>query len=102
MKNRALGVAPLGRSNVKLMTMSLILAGSVLASPGSIAQPSEDEKVNQCLEDKKDQRVSKAVLIRYCKCMDDEMDDNETESISKWEKSHPKARTECARKAGWK
>jgi hypothetical protein len=34
--------------------------------------------------------------------MNNKMSDNETRSISQWEKANPKARAACDREAGWK
>lgn len=34
--------------------------------------------------------------------MNEKMSDNETKSITEWEKTHPKEEAECSAKAGWK
>jgi len=34
--------------------------------------------------------------------MNEKMDNNETQSISQWEKSHPRERAACDRESGWK
>jgi hypothetical protein len=34
--------------------------------------------------------------------MNEKMDDNETRSISQWEKSNPRARAACDKESGWK
>jgi hypothetical protein len=34
--------------------------------------------------------------------MNEKMDNNETQSISVWEKSHPKERAACDKESGWK
>lgn len=41
------------------------------------------------------------VITKYCTCMNNKMDENETQSITQWEKSHPKERTECDKESGW-
>jgi len=46
--------------------------------------------------------ASPAVIRKYCMCMNEKMDDNETQSISTWEKSHPKERAACDKESGWK
>ena len=33
---------------------------------------------------------------------EEKMDTNETQSVTQWEKSHPKERKECDEKSGWK
>ena len=42
------------------------------------------------------------VVLKYCTCMNNKMSDNETQSITQWEKSHPAERTACDKEAGWK
>jgi hypothetical protein len=34
--------------------------------------------------------------------MNEKMDDNETRSITQWEKANPRSRRDCERQAGWK
>ena len=57
--------------------------------------------INQCIADNKGQ-ASDAVIRKYCMCMNDKMSDNETRSITEWEKTHPAERTACDRESGWK
>jgi len=54
------------------------------------------------MQDNGDAKVSAAVVSKYCACMNDKMDSNETLSISAWEKSHPKEMAMCERESGWK
>ena len=59
--------------------------------------------VNQCIADNKGERGGTPVVLRaYCTCMNDKMDDNETRTITQWEKSHPDERKACEKEAGWK
>jgi len=58
--------------------------------------------VNQCLRDNKDAGVSQEIIRKYCVCMNKKMDDNETRSISVWEKANPRARAACDKESGWK
>jgi hypothetical protein len=42
------------------------------------------------------------IARKYCICMNENMDDNETQSITQWEKTHPRERRACDKEAGWK
>ena len=83
---------------------SIVLAGFVLALPALAAAQSADDKkwVAKCVKDNKDEGAKPDVVKKYCVCMNDKMDDNETLSISAWEKKNPGARKDCEKKAGWK
>ena len=54
--------------------------------------------VNQYIKDNKDEGAKEEVVKAYCVCMND----NETRSITQWEKANPEARKACEKKAGWK
>ena len=75
--------------------LSFALAGTALAG-------SDDAKwVAQCLKDNKDAKVSIDIITKYCVCMNNKMDDDETQSITQWEKSHKAEREACDKEAGW-
>jgi hypothetical protein len=57
--------------------------------------------VNQCIDDNKG-ATSAAIIRKYCMCMNEKMDDNETRSVTQWEKANPEARQDCEKQAGWK
>ena len=42
------------------------------------------------------------VVLKYCTCMNNKMSDNETQSITQWEKTHATERKACDAEAGWK
>ena len=42
------------------------------------------------------------VVLKYCTCMNNKMSDNETQSITQWEKTHVAERKACDKEAGWK
>jgi hypothetical protein len=66
------------------------------------AQTADDRKwVARCLMDNADAKVAQTVVQTYCTCMNDKMDDNETRSITTWEKANPVAKKECEQKSGW-
>lgn len=47
-------------------------------------------------------RRTPQIVRPYCVCMNEKMEDNETRSITQWEKANPNARRACERQAGWK
>ena len=82
---------------------ALAMVSTMMFSGAALADKADDMKwIAQCLKDNKDEGAKEEVVFKYCKCMNDKMDENETRSISQWEKSNPQARKDCERKAGWK
>jgi hypothetical protein len=82
----------------------LFAVAALAASNGAVAQKlnADDVKwINQCITDNKG-GASDAIVRKYCSCMNDKMSDNETQSITQWEKSHPRERAACDRESGWK
>ena len=89
----------LGNRNVKTAIATAFILGALITG----AQANDDVKwVNQCVRDSEGMGVSQQVKIMYCTCMVGKMDDNETRSVTQWEKANPSAMNECARSAGWK
>jgi len=88
---------------MKFPAIVLLVAVSVMASGASFAQLSKDDVkwINQCIVDNKG-GAAEAVVRKYCMCMNEKMDDNETKSITQWEKSHPAERAACDKESGWK
>ena len=84
--------------------IGLVLAGCVMASGAAFAQQmnADDLKwINQCIRDNRG-GASAEIIRKYCVCMNEKMDSNETRSISEWEKSNPRARAACDKESGWK
>ena len=86
---------------------AIVLAIGFVATTGPASAQkmnADDIKwVNQCIEDSKGEPgATPAIARKYCICMNEKMDDNETRSITQWEKANPRARRECERQAGWK
>ena len=81
----------------------LLVAGSVMASSVAFAQLSKDDVkwINQCITDNKG-AAKDEVIRKYCMCMNEKMDDNESKSITQWEKTHPAERAACDKESGWK
>jgi hypothetical protein len=89
---------------MKLAALALTIVGSVVATSAALAQPmnADDVKwINQCIADNKG-GAAEPVVRKYCICMNEKMDNNETKSITQWEKTHPKERTACDKESGWK
>jgi hypothetical protein len=89
---------------MKLAALALGLVASAAASNAVFAQAmnADDLKwVNQCIVDNKG-GASDAIIRKYCVCMNEKMDNNETRSITEWEKANPRARAACDRESGWK
>lgn len=84
----------------------LLLAAVALAllSGPALADTTEDDVkwVNQCIADNKKEGVTEDVVRKYCVCMNNAMSNEETKSISEWEKTHPDEMKACDKEAGWK
>ncbi len=89
---------------MKLAAIVLGVVGSVLSANAVLAQQlnADDVKwINQCIADNKG-GASDTIVRKYCICMNDKMDANETRSITEWEKANPAARRACDRESGWR
>ena len=75
----------------------LILAASLLASSAAFADTTEDDVtwINQCIADNKKEGATEDVVRKYCVCMNNAMGDEETKSVTEWEKSHPDETKAC-------
>ena len=82
----------------------LIFASSLLASTAAFADTTEDDVtwVNQCIADNKKEGASEDVVPKYCVCMNNAMGDEESKSVTEWEKTHPDETKACDKEAGWK
>jgi hypothetical protein len=78
-----------------------VLAGLAFATP-AFPGPDDAKWVARCISDNKDAKVPIEVITKYCTCMNNKMDDNETRTITQWEKSHPDERKACDKESGWK
>ena len=82
----------------------VVVLGFIAASNAAFAQQmnADDLKwINQCIKDNAG-GASAQVIRKYCICMNEKMDANETRSISEWEKTNPRARAACDKESGWK
>jgi len=82
----------------------LTMAADEAKTAGTPASSGADDIkwIAKCMEDNKDQGQPAEVVRKYCECMNSKMDDSETQSVTQWEKTHPKERKECDEVAGWK
>jgi hypothetical protein len=87
---------------MKVAVIVLVLLGSLMASSIVHADADELRWIARCLQDNADAKVPTAVVVKYCTCMTDKMDRNETRSVTQWEKTHPVERAACDRESGWK
>jgi len=87
---------------MKIATLALALAGFAFAGNAAIAATTDDVKwINRCVNDNKGDAAADVVL-KYCTCMNNKMSDNETQSITAWEKTHVAERKACDKEAGWR
>ncbi len=83
-----------------VIAMSLVVIG-----PASAQKMTADDLkwINQCVDDNRGEPGATPAIARaYCMCMNEKMDNNESQSISQWEKTHKKERDACSKQAGWK
>lgn len=88
-----------------LMAILAFTSVSVAVLPASAQSMNADDMkwINQCINDNKSEAGGTPQIVRaYCICMNEKMDNNETRSITQWEKANPRARRDCEAKSGWK
>jgi hypothetical protein len=89
------------------MKLNRLIFGSLaiiaLVAP-AVAGPDDAKWVAKCVSDNAGARnVSVDIIAKYCTCMNNKMDDNETLSITAWEKT-PVGKTamaSCDKESGW-
>ena len=87
---------------MKIIAVLLVLVGSLFATTNLYADAYDLKWIARCLEDNAEAKVATEVVVRYCTCMTNKMDRNESRSVTQWEKTHPQERAECDRESGWK
>jgi hypothetical protein len=80
-----------------------LIAATLLVGP-AVADTTEDDVtwINQCIADNKKEGATEGVVRKYCVCMNNAMGNEETKSVTEWEKSHPDETKACDKEAGWK
>jgi hypothetical protein len=87
---------------MRLATTVLMLSVSTFVGSAAFAATTDDVKwINQCVADNKGDAPA-SVVLKYCTCMNNKMSDNETQSITQWEKTHATERKACDKEAGWR
>ena len=87
---------------MKAVAFAVLFAAASLLSGAAAAGPDDAKWVAQCVSDNKDEKATVEVISKYCTCMNNKMSDNETQSITQWEKSHATERQACDKEAGWR
>ena len=88
---------------MKMSILRLALFAVVMTSCQSFAQTADDKAwIDRCIRDNRREGATQTVVRAYCTCMNNEMSDNETLSITAWEQKNPKTMQMCSDKAGWK
>ncbi len=86
---------------MKIVAVLMIVFASVVTSGVARAGADDAKWVAQCLKDNAEAKVAPDVVKKYCTCMNDKMSDNETRTITEWEKANPNTRAACEKEAGW-
>jgi murein L,D-transpeptidase YafK len=81
--------------------LGVFLALGAIA-PASAQTVDDVNWINKCVADNKDEGQTQAIVTAYCTCMNNEMSNSETKSITAWEKTHKAENEACSKKAGWK
>ncbi len=87
---------------MKRIAFAMLLVGTVIGSAAAMANADDTKWIAQCITDNSDAKVDASVVTKYCTCMNDKMSDNETRTITQWEKTHPKEEAQCDKESGWK
>ena len=84
---------------MKLEVSALFFATAIMISSLAFADADDEIWIKQCAADNKNADVPAAVVTKYCKCMNDEMSENEMQSITAWEQTHPEETKACVKYA---
>lgn len=87
-------------SIIKLFALSI--AALSFAGGPALADADDDKWIAKCVKDNKGEGAKESVVKKYCECMNDKMDKNETKSVTEWEKTHKKEVDQCSKESGWK
>jgi hypothetical protein len=87
---------------MKTAVAAFFLAASLVTGNAAGAATVQEIKwINDCVKDNRGE-ADDAVILKYCTCMNNKMDSNDTQSITHWEKTHVAERKACDRESGWK
>ncbi|MEA2929841.1 MAG: hypothetical protein QOG38_2269 [Hyphomicrobiales bacterium] len=88
----------------RLLLGSLAMLACVASASPTLAGPDDAKWVAKCVSDNAGARnVSVDIIAKYCTCMNNKMDDNETLSVTAWERTPPgkTAMAACDKESGW-
>jgi len=86
----------------KSALLAAVLCAAPIASTIAWGDADDAKWVAQCVQDNKDEKAAIEVVTKYCTCMNNKMGNNETRSITQWEKTHATERQACDKEAGWR
>ena len=87
---------------MKPIAFTLLFGASLLYGNAAFAGSDDAKWVAQCVSDNRAEKASVEVISKYCVCMNNKMDNNETQSITQWEKTHATEMKACDQEAGWR
>ncbi len=87
---------------MKIIIKTFSLAMLIFATSQVLADADDASWIGKCVKDNEKEGASAETVAKYCSCMNNKMSSEETQSISTWEKSHPKEMAACEAEAGWK
>ncbi len=87
---------------MKRVAFALLVGASLFASAAAYADADDAKWVAQCVKDNQNEKATVEVITKYCTCMNNKMSNNETQSITTWEKTHVAERQACDKESGWR
>jgi hypothetical protein len=79
----------------------IALSSAYLTTPAR-ADADDAAWIKKCVSDNKREGATPEVVAAYCSCMNGKMSNDETKSITAWEKTHPEEMAACDKESGWK
>ena len=87
---------------MKHIAFALLLGATLFGGKAAYANADDAKWVAQCVSDNQGEKATIEVITKYCVCMNNKMSENETLSISQWEKTHHTEMKACDAEAGWR
>jgi len=82
--------------------MLIAFAAFLINAPVMAGNEDNATWIAKCVDDNKKEGQEVETVMVYCHCMNSQMSENESQSITEWEQSHPQEAKACSEKAGWK
>ncbi len=86
---------------MRFFPVVMLLLGAIFVNGAARADSDDKIWVAQCVRDNAGAEATTASLFRYCNCMMNKMDDEETQSVTEWEPTHAAEKAACRTKAKW-